>query len=88
MAAQKTRKVKKTIAQFTGHWGTRRVITAKDQGSILGVDEKVGTDLIWEKGNSKVDVTDVHPDVVEHLKKDKSFKVSETEVDITEDDSQ
>lgn len=85
----KTTKQKRTVAQYTGHAGTRRIISSKDQGTILGVKEKVGEDLIWEPGNTKLDVTEVNHLVVDYLKKSGEFKVSEIEVDVeVQDDSE
>jgi hypothetical protein len=69
------------IAQFVGFHGTRRIITKADQDRLVGVPSGVGKeDLVWEPGNSKLDVTDVHPDVLEYLQHDEEFKVKSVEV--------
>lgn len=81
MATPKPATETRTIAKFTGFHGTRRVIAKADQDRIVGVASGVGKeDLIWEPGNSKLDVTDVHPDVLEYLKTDGEFKLSTVEV--------
>lgn len=68
------------VAQFTGSPGTRRIITKKDQDRLIGVDGVAEKDLIWEPGgNTKVDVTNVHEDVLEYLKQDSRFKLKEVE---------
>lgn len=73
---------KRTVAQFVGFAGTQRVLTKDDQNQIAGVDRGVGReDLVWEPGNTKIDVTDVHEDVVAYLKGSDEFKVREVEVD-------
>lgn len=71
----------RTIAQYTGFHGTRRIISKADQNNLVGVASGVGKeDLIWEPGNTKLDVTDVHPDVLEYLRTDGEFKLREVEV--------
>lgn len=86
MADKKTTTEKHIVAQYTGHSGTRRIITASDQGTILGVKGKVGEDLVWEPGNSRIDVTDVNHLVVDHLKKSDEFKVQEIEIEVPAED--
>lgn len=69
------------IAKFVGFHGTRRILTKADQNGIVGVDSGIGKeDLIWEPGNSKLDVTDVHPDVLDYLNGDEEFQVRSVEV--------
>lgn len=82
MAESKTPSpVIRTVAKFTGFHGTRRVLTKADQDKIAGVDKGVGKeDLVWEPGNSKLDVTDVHPDVLDYIKSDAEFSVRAVEV--------
>jgi hypothetical protein len=81
MAASKPQAETRTVAKFTGFHGTRRVISVADQNKLVGVESGVGKeDLIWEPGNSKIDVTNVHPDVLEHLRHDSEFRVSTVEV--------
>lgn len=71
----------RTVAQFVGFHGTRRILTVDDQNKLAGVEKGVGSaDLIWEPGNSKLDVTDVHPEVLAYLKSDEEFKVTSVEV--------
>lgn len=73
----KTRKV----AQFVGHAGTKRIITKKDQDSLTGVKGSAEKDLVWEPGNhTKVDITDVQPDVIEYIENDPDFKVKAVEL--------
>lgn len=67
------------IAQFVGHVGTRRIITKKDQDALVGVNGIATDDLVWEPGNKKVDVTDVHEDVLAYLKGDAEFKIRAVE---------
>ncbi len=65
-----------TVVQFTGHVGTRRVISKKDQDRIVGVDGVAQHELVWEPGNAKLVVTDynLHEDVVDYLKHDGEFR--------------
>lgn len=70
----------RTVAQFTGHAGTRRIIDKKAQDSLTGVKGSSKEDLVWEAGNRKVDVTDVQPDVLEYLEKSDEFKITKVEV--------
>lgn len=81
VAASGTKKTH-TIAKFVGHSGTRRVISKADQDKLIGVNGAAKTDLVWEKGNRKVDVTDVHEDVLEYLKGDSEFRLSHAEVPV------
>jgi hypothetical protein len=67
------------VAQFVGHVGTKRVITKKDQDKLIGVPGVAKEDLVWEAGNRKVNVTDVHEDVLSYLKDSDEFKVRSVE---------
>lgn len=73
---------KRTIAQYTGHHGTRRVISKADQDAIVGVKGIGKEDLVWPAahGPRNVDVTDVDEAVLEYLKTDGDFKFREVEV--------
>lgn len=68
-----------TVAKFVGHVGTERIITKKDQDNLIGVPGVATADLVWPKGNSQIDVTDVHEDVLEYLKGDDEFKLKTVE---------
>lgn len=69
------------IAKFVGFHGTRRIITKADQDKLVGVSNGAGKeDLVWEPGNTKLDVTDVHPDVLDYMKSDDEFQVRAVEV--------
>lgn len=59
-----------------------REISRKDQDGLIGTKGVAKDDLVWSTANNfKVDVTDVHEDVLEYLDKtDPSFKISEVEV--------
>lgn len=82
MAEQKSKTpATRTVAQFTGFHGAQRILTRADQNAIAGVTSGVGTaDLVWGVNNGKLDVTDVHPDVLEYLKSDPEFKITEVAV--------
>lgn len=71
----------RTIAQFTGFHGTTRILTKADQNRIVGVESGIGKeDLVWQPGNSKLDVTDAHEEVLAYLKSDSEFKLTSVEV--------
>ena len=71
----------RTVAHFVGFHGTTRILTVADQNQIAGVEKGVGKeDLVWPAGNAKLDVTDVHPAVLDYLKSDDEFKVGSVEV--------
>jgi hypothetical protein len=76
-----TAKSDHTIAKFVGHSGTRRVITAADQDGIIGVKGAAKNDLVWEPGNTKLDVTEAHAEVIDYLKSDPAFQVRTVTVD-------
>lgn len=81
MAAKETKK--HIVAKFVGGIHTRRVISKKDQDQLIGVAGVAQQDLVWEPGaGTKVDVTEVHEDVLEYLKKSPSFKISEVEAPV------
>ena len=81
MAAANTPATKvHTVAQFVGHAGTERILTKKDQDGLIGVPGVAKTDLVWPVGNTKLDVTDVHEEVLNYLKSDEEFKLREVEV--------
>lgn len=84
MAAKPTTEVR-TIAQFTGHAGVKRVLTRANQDKIIGSSGVATKDLVWEPGNSKVDVTGVAEDVIAYLKDDAKFSVKEIEVAVPAD---
>jgi hypothetical protein len=67
--------VTKTVAQFVGHVGTRRIITKEDQDAIIGVKGVATEDLVWEPGNTKIDVSNVDEEVLAYLKGDENFKL-------------
>lgn len=69
------------VAQYKGFHGTVRTLTKADQNALAGVNSGVGKeDLVWPINNGKLDVTDVHPSVLEYLRSDPKFSVSEVEV--------
>lgn len=83
MAQQQTR----LVAEFTGKANFDvRHISAKDQNALVGtpVTKKA---LEWNAGNNwKLDVTDVHPDVVSYLRdEDELFNVHEVAVEVDDD---
>lgn len=80
MAAGKAKTETRTIAQYTGHAGVRRVLTRSNQDTIVGASGAGTRDLVWEPGNAKLDVSDVAADVIEYLKGDPKFSVKEVEV--------
>lgn len=84
MATSKTTKTH-TIAKFTGHSGTRRILTKANQDDIIGVKGVATQDLIWEPGNKKVDVTDVNEEVIAALKADGNFTFRTVEVPVADD---
>ena len=71
----------RTLAQWVGHAGTTRVISKDDQNFIVGA-KVAKRDLRWEAGSrAKVDVTDVHEDVLTYLDKEEDdIKLSTVEV--------
>lgn len=72
---------KRTLATFTGHEGTTRIISKKDQDFLIGLDGIATEDLVWEAGSKKkVDITDTHEEVQEYLRKSPDFRVSTVEV--------
>lgn len=81
MAETKPKTETRIVAKFVGNHATIRVLTKADQNSIVGVDTGVGKeDLVWPINNGKLDVTDVHPDVLDYLRSDDEFKVTSVEV--------
>lgn len=84
MAASK--KSTRKIAQYKGFYGSRRLLTVADQNAIVGVKSGVGKeDLVWERNNGKLDVTDVHPEVLAHIEgATDEWTVREVEVDAEE----
>jgi hypothetical protein len=71
---------KATVAQFIGHAGTERILTKKDQDRLIGVDGAATKDLVWAPGNTKLNVSDAHEDVIAYLKSDDEFAVKTVEV--------
>lgn len=67
---------KHIVAQYIGHSGTVRIIDKKSQDSLIGVPGVATRDLIWQRPNGKLDVTDVHEEVLAYLKRDPKFKVT------------
>jgi hypothetical protein len=76
-ASKKT--VTHTVVKFVGSAGTRRVITKADQDRLIGVKGVATKDLVWEQGNTKLDVTGAHEEVLEYFKTDSEFKVTHVE---------
>lgn len=75
-AAQPKTKTVATYLPGQGIPGVSRVISKKDAKTSLEVD--LEDDLKWSKSNNhRVDVTNVPEVLLERLKKDKDFKVSE-----------
>lgn len=71
----------RTVAQYKGGMFTERIITKKDQDKLVGTEGIGKVDLVWPAGaNSKLDITDVHEDVLDYIKKDPEFSVKEVEV--------
>lgn len=81
MAAASTPKGKiHNVAQFVGHPGTERHLTVADQDGLIGVPGIAKKDLVWPAGGrAKLDITDVHEAVLEYIKGDPEFKVTEVE---------
>lgn len=74
------------IAQYNGFYGIQRVLTKADQNAIAGVKSGIGKeDLVWATNNGKLDVTDVHPEVLSYIESaTDEWTVRDVEVDAEE----
>lgn len=69
------------VVRFVGHSGTKRIITKSDQDRLIGVPGAAKADLVWEPGNTKIDATEAHEEVIAYLKGDPAFQVKTVVVD-------
>lgn len=71
----------RVVAEHVGGIFTERILTKKDQDKLVGTDGVGIKDLVWPAGsNSKLDITDVHEDVLDYIKKSDEWRVREVEV--------